>query len=482
MNPKSQKLRADAKALIVACKAILEAATNGQPTEDQTKEIAAKRREAADMVKAAENFEAVENELAAFDKTMPRNSGGAVIDAEDAAIDPESDNAMDRVHAVGARKIKRATAYKFGMFAAKNLILSGVGNVSRRMAEKCRDMEFSPSALQIEGSDIPGGNLVPPEFLWEMINLRETFGTFRRNVAVKNMTRDTLSIPRRTSGLTMYLVGEAARITASSKKWDQIKLVAKKCGVLAVSSAELDEDSAIDIGSDLMSEIAYAMALGEDQAGWNGDGTSGQATEYLGMIGVRYKLKNLNGTISKIPGLTVASGTGYATNYNSVALADFNNVVGNLPAYADTPSCKWYCHRTFYYQVMQKLAAAAGGVTFHEIIEGVRRPMFLGYPVEFVQAFPRTSGVSQVCALFGDLGLAAKMGNRKELEFGVSRDATVVDNGTTYSLFQNDMIAWRGIERFDINVHDVGRDTDSYTATVDIPGQGPIVGLITASS
>ncbi len=200
------------------------------------------------------------------------------------------------------------------------------------------------------------------------------------------------------------------------------------------------------------------------------------------MIGVRYKLKNLNGTISKIPGLTVASGTGYATNYNSVALADFNNVVGNLPAYADTPSCKWYCHRTFYYQVMQKLAAAAGGVTFHEIIEGVRRPMFLGYPVEFVQAFPRTSGVSQVCALFGDLGLAAKMGNRKELEFGVSRDATVVDNGTTYSLFQNDMIAWRGVERFDINVHDVGRDTDSYTATVDIPGQGPIVGLITASS
>ncbi len=232
-----------------------------------------------------------------------------------------------------------------------------------------------------------------------------------------------------------------------------------------------------------MSELAYCAALGEDQAGWNGDGTSGGTTEYLGMTGIRYKLRNLSGTISKIYGLTVSSGTGYATNYDSIALVDFNKLIGSLPAYADTPSCKFYCHRTFYYSVMQKLAAAAGGVTFHEIIEGVRRPMFLGYPVEFVQAFPRTSATSQVCCLFGDLTLATKMGQRKALEFAVSQDATVVDGGTTYNLWQNDMMAWRMIERFDINVHDVGTNSDLVaTPTIDIPGQGPIVGLITASS
>ena len=80
-------------------------------------------------------------------------------------------------------------------------------------------------------------------------------------------------ILRRTSALQMYLVGEAQRITTSSKKWDLIKLVAKKCGAIALSSVELNEDSAIDLGSDLMSELAYCAALGEDLAGWNGDGT-----------------------------------------------------------------------------------------------------------------------------------------------------------------------------------------------------------------
>ena len=483
MSPKEQKLRADAKARLISAKAILDGAKDGIPSEAENIQVASIRKEAKDMLAAADNMAALESEMTALDRPMSRGSERRTIDTDETAIDADEEGGLDRVKTIVKRLVTAKAAYRFGMYAMLTGARNGGGlvNVNQKTLQKAQGL-FDLNALHFEGSDIPGGVLVPPEFEWDIINLRETFGTFRRNVAVKNMTRDVKIIPRRTSGLTMYLVGEAARINASSKTWDQIKLVAKKCGVLAVSSAELDEDSAIDIGTDLMSEIAYAMGLGEDQAGWNGDGTSGGTTEYLGMLGVTYKIKALSSTIANIYGLTVATGTGYATSYGSITLADFNKVIANLPAYADTPGTKFYCHRTFYYSVMQRLAAAAGGVQFHEIIDGVRRPSFLGYPVEFVQVMPRTSAINQVCCLFGDLKLAAKMGNRKELEFGVSRDATVVDNGTTYNMFQNDMVAWRGIERFDINVHDVGRASDNFTPTAALPGQGPIVGLITAAS
>ena len=61
-------------------------------------------------------------------------------------------------------------------------------------------------------------------------------------------------------------------------------------------------------------------------------------------------------------GLLVASGTGYGTSYNSVALSDFNKLVAALPEYADVPGqAKWYCSKFFWGSVMQRLATAAGG-------------------------------------------------------------------------------------------------------------------------
>ena len=119
---------------------------------------------------------------------------------------------------------------------------------------------------------------------------------------------------------------------------------------------------------------------------------------------------------------------------------------------------------------MQKLELAAGGVTANEIATGDRRPrpMFLGYPVNFVQVMPRVSATSQVCALLGDLAMAATMGDR--------RTRTVFTD--PYSLSNKDQILVRCTERIDINVHDVGNA--SATAGLRVPG--PVVGLITAAS
>lgn len=313
-----------------------------------------------------------------------------------------------------------------------------------------------------EGSNEQGGALVPPEFDALLIRLIERFGLFRGFTRVVNMTSEVRTRPRRTGGITAFWVGEAKTITASNQTYDNVTLVAKKLAALTVMSSEIGEDSAINIADEIAFEIGYAMALAEDQAGFNGDATS----TFGGITGITQKLKGLDATIANIAGLFVASGN----LFSEFVLTDFNNTAALLPQYADGPGAAWYCHRSFYFGVMQKLELAAGGVTAREIAVGDRspRPLFLGYPVNFTQVMPRTDANSQVAALLGDLAMGSMMGDR--------RNRTLFTD--PYSLAASDQIQVRGTERIDINVHDVG----NASATAALRQPGPIVGIISAAS
>ena len=344
-------------------------------------------------------------------------------------------------------------AYRFGQF-----IMACHG--SKSAIQYCNDHGIQLKVQQ-ETSNTSGGYLVPHEFSNDMIDLREQYGVFRKYAKIVPMASDSKSDPRRTGGVTAYFVGESDAGTQSTKNWDRVQLVAKKLMVLTKMSSELNEDAVINIGDDLAYEIAYAFANKEDDCGFNGDGTS----TYGGIVGVREKLKGLSATIANIAGLTVGAGNAYS----ELTLANFNDVVAKLPQYAE-PGAAWFVHKTFWASVMQKLAYAAGGVTAAEIINGQKTPTFLGYPVVVSQVMPSTEGNSQVCALFGDLSKAARLGDR--------RQTTISFSDSALNAFEQDEIVIRGTERFDINVHDVG-NADA-TASSRVPG--PIVGLITAAS
>lgn len=358
-------------------------------------------------------------------------------------------------------------AYEFGRF-----ILAALGHT--KSLEYCTEhgipvvkMGDSENAFkaQSESVNISGGYLVPEEFNTDIIVLRETYGVFRRNVTVTQMARDVMTIPRRSSGLTSYYIGENATITESSMTWNQVKLTAKKLACLAKYSSELNEDGIVNIGDVLAGEIAYAFANAEDAAGFNGDGTS----TYAGIVGLAQAFYSIPGggtTVSSIAGLYAEAASG---GWNSLVLADFNNTKAKLPLYAvQRGRCKWYTSLAFYSSVMERLALAAGGVTSMEILAGANGPKFLGFPVEFTQVMPVTSATSQICAYLGDLNLAAVMGDRRQTTIAFSEHLN----------FAEDEIAIRGTERYDINIHDVG----NYTATASLQVPGPMVGLITNAS
>jgi HK97 family phage major capsid protein len=269
------------------------------------------------------------------------------------------------------------------------------------------------------------------------------------------MTSDTLYVPRRTGGLTAYWVAESAAGTESTKTWSQVQLVAKKLNAITRMSSELAEDAIISVADDLASEIAYAFAYAEDSAGFNGTG----ASAYGGITGVSVAIKAAAGT----PTTTSAGGVIVATGnlMSEVTLGDLNAVVGKCPSYARM-GAKWFCSPYFFDAVMARLAYAAGGNTVGNIL-GTAGLSYFGYPVELVEVMPTSDANSQILCLFGNMALAATLGDRRQTTVAFSDSATVGGE----SVFERDQVAVRGTERLDIVVHDVG-DTSSA---------GPIVAL-----
>ncbi len=345
----------------------------------------------------------------------------------------------------GERSQERAHAFGTWILGAV------MGNAYAR--EQCqRNGWMVLNRAQNESVNEKGAYLVPDEFGNELVNLIEEHGVFRRNAKVVPMSSDTRSDPRVTGRLSATFVAESTSTTEQEMDFDRISLVARKTMVLVDFSSEVSEDSTISIGDTLAGEAARAFAELEDDCGFNGDATS----TYGGIVGVREKLKGVSGTIANIKGLQV--GTGNA--YGELTLDDFAKTVARLPSYA-RKGAKWYMSLHLYWNVIVPLLLDAGGATIGEIEAG-RGDRLFGIPIEYADKMPHTEANSQVCAIVGDLAMAASFGDRRMYRISISDQPR----------FKQDDWTLKATSRWDINVHDVGNTTEA----------GPIVGLITAAA
>jgi HK97 family phage major capsid protein len=300
-----------------------------------------------------------------------------------------------------------------------------------------------------EGTNSAGGALVPAaEIADTIIALRDTRGAFRAAASVMPMRGDTKYAPRRLTGITANFAAENSTVSEATMTWDAVGLVAKKIMILARISAELEEDAAFDVGATFLEEVAYAFAAKEDDCGFNGDGTS----LYGGITGVFPRVLDGNHAASK-----VAAGAGHNT-FATLDNTDLTTLMSTVPANA-VPGGGWFVSHRGFALTFCRLAAAAGGITTR-YINGVLTPVFLGFPVRLTQVMPQvtTSLIGQVMVAFGDLTLAATLGDRRDLRLRFSLDRYM----------DSDQVGVLGTERFDINVHDLG---DNSTA-------GPVAALV----
>lgn len=333
-------------------------------------------------------------------------------------------------------------AYRAGMWVRSRFFNDD------RAARWCKNhMGIEQRALS-EGVNTAGGALVPEEMAQAIINLRETYGVFRRHARRWPMGSDTLVIPRKSGAPTAVFIGEGVAAAESDATFDGVTLTAKKLARLSRFSNEFAEDAIIDVADFVVQEFAEAFALKEDQTGFNGTG----AQSFAGIVGVTQKIIDGTHTAGAVD---ATSGTDLFTEVDN---GDITNLIGALPAFAEG-NAKFFCSKLCAATVFGRLKADAGGNSVETLEKGIFG-RYLGYDIVISQVLEAsiTAINNTVMLLFGDLQMAAALGDRRGFRF--------ISSGDRYMEF--DQIGIMATERFDVNVHDLG---DNTTA-------GPIVALI----
>jgi len=249
-----------------------------------------------------------------------------------------------------------------------------------------------------EGTDSEGGFLVPTEWRATLIQLLETYGVARQGCTVIPMSREELVMPKLTSGVQVYWIGEGKTITETQPSFGELKMVAKKMAALVPMTSELLSDTAIAIANLLLTLFAQAIAKEEDRLVFSGN-VSGASDPFNGIM--------YDGDVTN---MSMASGaTGFA-NIDADFLAD---VVASVSP-ATSGGAKWYMHRTVF-NVMRKLqtqfwksdltSSKDTGDYIYSQPQGTDPGTIWGYPYTLVETMPAitASAVSTPFIVFGNL-------------------------------------------------------------------------------
>jgi HK97 family phage major capsid protein len=353
----------------------------------------------------------------------------------------------------GADAVERAE--RAGMWAAATLYRSEAA------ARWCQQNGISivqggfpdgPSAAMNTTDNASAGYFVPNEIDYTVQELALVYGVFRRFAEIVPMASGTRDVPRWTGGMTAYWTAEGSKPTESNPAWDLIGLVAKELKALSKMTRVLDEDSVTDLGDKITLALVEAFTLAEDNAGFNGDGTS----TYGGITGLVTKILAASAAYAQAASGNVSAAT--------LDLDDFNAVVAKLPNYPNMQP-RWFMHKTFWANSAQRLQMALGGVVPADVQTGAQ-PMLLGYPIEFTNVLKSAPTVDECPAILGDLRWSSKLGDRR---------GRTVEMGFENDDFTKGLMTVLGTQRVAINNHTV---TDPRSSS----NTGPVVGLKMASS
>jgi HK97 family phage major capsid protein len=346
------------------------------------------------------------------------------------------------------------------------LFVGGLTNEAARA--KYQEVTGVDYKSHTQGNDATGGIFVPTETSSLIISLKESYGVFRRNSRVEPMGSESIRIFRAGDDVTAYWGSELGSLTASDMSFDAVTLNAKKMYAYAQLSEELIMNSTQNLGLRFAEAVARQFAKKEDEAGFNGDGTS----TYGGILGLDGKFKKLvvdgGGTWTTDADKSKAAGVQVLTGnlWSEAVIGDFLTGKAKLPSYA-LAGAKWYFSKQAFAATAERLAYATGGATAAELASSFGQ-RFLGYPVELVDVMPTADANSQICAYFGNLAQASSFGDR--MTTAIKQDTSVG--------FATDSVYVKATQYLDINVHDIG----NYSATASARVAGPIVAFSSINS
>jgi HK97 family phage major capsid protein len=431
LTEKRDELQAHAEALTVSATTDKRLMTDDERA--QFDKVSAEIESVISDIKRAETVEAYKKKIIADrhndnpQSELNRQSVGQDYDSESARITlPRSEYRYSPKMFAGEPEAARKDAYLAGRWAAAQIFNHSESKIW------LDNNGFGVYNELTTGSNESAGFLVPEVLENSIISHFENYGVFAANIGMqKPMTGGTWKGPREVEGVTVTYPGEGVAATESTPKVGLVKLAAKDATAYIKVSRNLDTDAISAMGDMIVRAFARGIALAQDEAGFNGDGSS----TYGGMVGIKNAL---------LDGCNVTA-TG-ETTFGALTRERFESMVGRLPDWAGIQP-KWYISKPGYYASMARLQMAAGGNAVADLGNG---PVlqYLGYPVVFTSVLPKalTSLTAQRTAYFGDLEYAAAMGTAK----GISIESD------SSKFFLERMLAVMAFLRYDINVYEVG--------------------------
>jgi len=281
------------------------------------------------------------------------------------------------------------------------------------------------------GVDASGGYLLQNEFVAEIQHLVTEYGVARREFTTFRMSTKTLDLNALATDPVVSWEDEMAATLSTDFTIDRDSLTPKKLKAIVPMSEELFEDSEIDIASYLAKRIAEKLAQAEDDAFFNGDGSSAYGS-FTGL---------LNNT--SVNTVTMAQ-----TGYSNIDADDLLDMQDSTPQGAHANG-KYYMHRSIF-NFVRKLKDADGNYIYQRPADGQPATIW-DKPYELVEVMPAKTATAADSAfvLFGDLKKACVLGIRKDMTVSRSTDATIksTDTVTDLNLFQRDMVAMKFLER-----------------------------------
>lgn len=318
-----------------------------------------------------------------------------------------------------------------------------------------------------------GGFAVPSILRNELINIRANYSALARLMPDTPVDISGESVPRRSTGVTVYSPGEGVTATESSPTGDQVKLTPYEMVALNTVSKTMLAKSNIDFGNWIAGEMMYAIAKKEEEIFFLGTGSS----TYFNQVGLLGKMSK---QVTDAGGTWTVGTNATNAEYHSAIVRAGGNLFSEFteqnfldmlarPTDVENPgSLAWVCNRSFYYSTMLRIARSKGGVPTSEIIAGVQTPMFEGHPVIFSNALPSTDAVAQVACYFGDFGTVAKRGTVQ---------STMELSTSTERYWELRKVGYQIAVHKAVNCHDLG------TANSTTPAQTtPFAALISAES
>lgn len=457
-----KQLVADVEAMIAEAQA---ASTAGNTAEAEAKLNEAKAKQK--LVEAKQKEIEIER-MKQSAKELSEKTAKEIEDSKQAVNRLPVATDAKTVAAVAARRKSRLfadneTAYKAGKFYASLLSPSETVRNDAKAYCESKGVNYKTLVSAVDGS---AGLFVLPEIETAIVKMLDEYGLARRKFRVFPMGSETRQIWKEATGNTAYFVNAIGSPTRTDATWMVHTLTAKKIAAMTKYSEDLSEDAAIDLAVEITENLSRSLQKKEDEVCFTGNGSSTSG----GIIGVTEIHRSI---------LTAGSGT-WATDADKTNLASLALATGatwgsitladlvKLQAKVKGTNNEFYGTDTLYYEVIQPLIYAAGGLTANEIVNGVGATLF-GRPFNFVDSMPHSSANNQVCLAYGDLQLAGAFGDRAGIQIRTD------SSGTN---FENDTVDVKATARMDAIIHEAG----NYNATAALRKRGALAVLVTKNS